>query len=295
MAKKRKSATDELTNLPQCPTIVPEVVEFFELTPEEQKERRRLERIVERSFVEAGRALRKLRSDRLYRSTHRTFEEYCRERFDFSRRRPYQLIKAAAVVEHLQTECEQFVHIWPTKEGQVRPLISLEPELQVEAWQQAVEQNGGKVPPARMVKDVVQRIRERHPLPNPYRVGDVCSILVLENPDLRGRGGCWALVTEVHQFSCTVRMWDGECQVRIENLKELPYSPAQREEVKKLCERLGFCRKIRYQQRNPTDNCLNLLITHEGWYLIFLLLPWGGFPSTVSKNQSGTSWPDWES
>ena len=37
---------------------------------------------------------------------------------------------------------------------------------------------------------------------------------------------------------------------------------------------LGFCRKIRYQPWNPTDNCLNLLITHEGWYLIFLLLPY---------------------
>ena len=57
MAKKRKSAADELTKIPQGPTVVPEVVEFEELTPEEQKERRRLERIVERSFVEAGRAL----------------------------------------------------------------------------------------------------------------------------------------------------------------------------------------------------------------------------------------------
>ncbi len=109
MAKKRKSTADELTKRTQDPTIVPEVVELEELTPSEQKERRRLERIVERSFVEAGRALMKLRDNRLYRSTHRTFEEYCRERFDFSRRRPYQLIKAAAVVEHLQTECEQFV------------------------------------------------------------------------------------------------------------------------------------------------------------------------------------------
>ena len=63
MAKKRKSAADELTKRTQGPTIVPEVVELEELTPEEQKERRRLERIVERSFVEAGRALRKLRSD----------------------------------------------------------------------------------------------------------------------------------------------------------------------------------------------------------------------------------------
>ncbi len=55
MAKKRKSAADELTKRTQGPTIVPEVVELEELTPEEQKERQRLERIVERSFVEAGR------------------------------------------------------------------------------------------------------------------------------------------------------------------------------------------------------------------------------------------------
>ena len=144
MAKKRKSTADELTKRTQDPTIVPEVVELEELTPEEQKERRRLERIVERSFVEAGRALMKLRDNRLYRSTHRTFEEYCRERFDFSRRRPYQLIKAATVVEHLQTECEQIVHIWSIKEGQVCPLISLEPELQFEAWQQAVEHPRGQ-------------------------------------------------------------------------------------------------------------------------------------------------------
>ncbi len=38
-------------------------------------------------------------------------------------------------------------------------------------------------------------------------------------------------------------------------------------------QRYGFCRKIRYQPWNPTDNYLNRKITHEGWYLIFLLLP----------------------
>ncbi len=38
MAKKRKSAADELTKRTQDPTIVPEVVELEELTPEEQKE-----------------------------------------------------------------------------------------------------------------------------------------------------------------------------------------------------------------------------------------------------------------
>ena len=60
-----------------------EVVE--ELTEEEVADRHRLELKVERAFYEAGAALRQLRSRKLYRSTHRTFEEYCRDRFGFSR------------------------------------------------------------------------------------------------------------------------------------------------------------------------------------------------------------------
>ena len=194
---------------------------------------------MERAFYEAGKALKKLRDRRLYRSTHRTFEEYCRERFDFTRRRPYQLIEAVDVIDNLISKCEQFVHILPTKEGQVRPLVPLEPDEQVEVWVKAVEENQGKVPPARIVKDVVQRIRDRHPAPNPYRVGDICTILVKENPAWRGYGGCWAIVTEVHQFSCTVQLWDGLHQVRLENLKELLYSPDQQEQVKQLGDRLS--------------------------------------------------------
>ncbi|MEH1939182.1 MAG: hypothetical protein V7L01_03045 [Nostoc sp.] len=36
-----------------------------------------------------------LRNRRLYDSTHRTFEEYCRDRFGYSRRQPYLLMDAA--------------------------------------------------------------------------------------------------------------------------------------------------------------------------------------------------------
>jgi hypothetical protein len=68
----------------------------------------------------------------------------------------------------------------------------------------------------------------------------VCvKILVKDNPDLRGKGGCWAVITEVHNFSCTVRLWDGDYQVKPENLKELSYSNEQQEEVRKLCDRLS--------------------------------------------------------
>jgi hypothetical protein len=61
-------------------------VEVPELTEEEERDRLHLERKVERAFYEAGKALMELRDRRLYRSTHKTFEEYCRDRFGHSRR-----------------------------------------------------------------------------------------------------------------------------------------------------------------------------------------------------------------
>jgi hypothetical protein len=67
-------------------------------------------------------------------------------------------------------------------------LIPLEPEVQRDAWQQAVQLAGGKVPSGRVVKDVVQRIMERTQLPNTYQVGEVCQILAKDNPELRGKG-----------------------------------------------------------------------------------------------------------
>ena len=44
-------------------------------------------------------------------------------------------------------------HILPTKERQVRPLSSLTPKEQTEAWIKAVEVAGGKVPSSRQVHD----------------------------------------------------------------------------------------------------------------------------------------------
>ncbi len=64
---------------------------------------------MERAFHEAGKALLELRDRRLYRSTHKTFEEYCKDRFGYSRRQPYYLIDAAAVVDNLSEKCEPLV------------------------------------------------------------------------------------------------------------------------------------------------------------------------------------------
>ena len=229
-----------------------------DLTPEEERQRLFWERKVERAFYEAGTALKELRDRRLYRSTHKTFEEYVQDRFGMKQSRSYQLIEATSVVDNLlakvppmvellgdsSDKVPPLVEVLPTNERQVRPLIQLEPDQQREVWQQAVEAAGGKVPSGRIVKDIVQRILERTKIPIPYRVGDVCEILIKDNPDLRGLGGCWCIVIEVREFSCLVRAWNGEYTVREENLKDLQYSPDHRQKMQQLSDRLVHLRSL---------------------------------------------------
>ena len=214
------------------------VVDAEELTQEEERLRTHLERKVERAFYESGKALQQLRDRKLYRSTHGTFEEYCRDRFSFSRRQPYYLIDAAAVVDNLSEKCEPMVHILPTNERQVRPLTQLDPDQQRQVWQQAVQASGGKIPSGRVVKDIVQQIMEKTKVANPFRVGEVCQIIPKDNPDLRGKGGCWGIVSHIGDYSCTVIAWDGEYTVRIDHLKLLEYTDAEEEQMGKICSRI---------------------------------------------------------
>ncbi|MEJ6487753.1 hypothetical protein N0Y54_42045 [Nostoc punctiforme UO1] len=262
---------------PASATIDVTAVEIPELTEQEISDRLHLERKVERAFFEAGKALAQLRDRRLYRSTHRTFEEYCRDRFGYTHRRVNYLIAGSVVfdnivtgtncsqneeVDETGTNCSQNEEvdktgtncsqneevdknrpnpsrILPTNEGQVRPLAKLEPQQQVKVWQRAVHEAGGKVPSARIVTDVVQRIMERTKVPNSYQIGEVCQILVKDNPELRGKGGCWAIVSAVNDFSCSVRMWDGEYTVGLQHFKYYDYLPAECEQMQVICDRIN--------------------------------------------------------
>ncbi|QLE53602.1 hypothetical protein FD724_37730 (plasmid) [Nostoc sp. C057] len=224
---------------PALATIDVTAVEVPELTEQEQSDRLHLERRVERAFFEAGKALTELRDRKLYRSTHKTFEDYCRERFGFSRRQPYHLIEAAVIFDNLVEKCERNVHILPTNEWQIRPLSKLDPDIQPEAWEQAVESANGKVPSHRIVKDAVQRIMERTQVPNTYQLGEVCQILAKDNPELRGKGGCWGIVSQVNEFSCTVRVWDGEYTIGLQHLKSFNYLPQECKQMQVICDRIS--------------------------------------------------------
>ena len=110
------------------------------MTITEQRELEKLETIIEngrKSFIEVGIALTQIRDSRLYRETHKTFEEYCLKRWQYARRRAYQFIDSVRVIENVHHGTQ--IEILPTNERQIRPLTHLEPEQQREAWQKAIE------------------------------------------------------------------------------------------------------------------------------------------------------------
>jgi hypothetical protein len=151
-------------------------------------------------------------------------------------------MEAAVIFDNLLEKCDRNDHILPTNEWQIRPLSKLDPDIQPEAWEQAVESAKGKVPSHRIVKDVVQRIMERTKVPNTYQIGEVCQILVKDNPELRGKGGCWGIVNHVGEFSCTVKTWDGEYAVGLQHLKSYDYLPVECEQIKEICDACGGLR-----------------------------------------------------
>lgn len=151
------------------------------------------EAIIERglsSFLDVGSALIAIKRDRQYREAgYPTFEDYCARRFQISRGRAYQLVAAAATTAALAEalpEMSTAVDIpLPTSERQVRPLASLEPEQQVEAWSQAVEAAGGSQPTAAQVEaaaDGLAAVRDLTPQVVP---GDAST---REGEDGRGDG-----------------------------------------------------------------------------------------------------------
>jgi phage N-6-adenine-methyltransferase len=115
-----------------------------------------LEVIIERGlsiFVEVGAALLQIRDSRLYRETYATFEDYCRQRWGWSRRYGNMIIAAAQVTKLLGTT----VPI-PATERQARELTPLldRPEEMRKVWVETVAE--GEPTAARVREKVTSRL-----------------------------------------------------------------------------------------------------------------------------------------
>jgi hypothetical protein len=131
------------------------------LSTAETLELQQLESVIERGlrgFFEAGRALSQIRDSKLYRQKHESFEDYCRERWQISKSRAYELMNASSVVAQLSATAE----VLPENEAQVRPLTRLEPEQRSEAWESAQTLAGG-TPTAAVVTRAAKAMKAQQP------------------------------------------------------------------------------------------------------------------------------------
>lgn len=136
------------------------------------------------TFVDVGNALLEIRDKRLYRQEYSTFEEYCREQWNMSRPRAYQLIDAANVVTNLSTIVDKF----PIIESQARPLASLEPEEQVEAWKRVITSTPeGNVTAKIVLKAVKEVEQERRQERRQERIENIAE-MVSNNKPIDGIG-----------------------------------------------------------------------------------------------------------
>jgi len=89
------------------------------------------------TFIEVGEALFIIRDKKLYRREFNTFEDYCQQKWTLSKPYVNRIIAASLTFNNLTP----MGAILPESERQVRPLTSLEPEIQKEVWKEVVKQS----------------------------------------------------------------------------------------------------------------------------------------------------------
>jgi len=106
------------------------------------------------NFVAVGNSLRLIRDCRLYRETHETFEQFCREEWGGMTRTTANRQIGAAVVSELLAP----FGATPLSEAVVRPLTKLREDLVKMVWQRAIEQSPqGSDGQPRVTADAVQQ------------------------------------------------------------------------------------------------------------------------------------------
>ncbi len=120
------------------------------MTRAERARRCALEVVIEdglATFYGVGKALLEIRDSRLYRSSHDTWEDYCRSRWKMTRVHAWRLIEAAAVVDD---------GIQIGNEAQARELVPLTPEQRQEVWTEATAD--GAQPTAARLHELANRM-----------------------------------------------------------------------------------------------------------------------------------------
>lgn len=216
---------------------------FTSLSSSELDLRSQLINQVRSAFYTAGMALIQLKELRLYRSTHLSFEEFCQDVFGFSRDYAYLKMSAAKVYQNLldklPTSGRQV--LLPTRQRQLRPIIKakLNDDVQVQVWQEAVDLAHERVPTSSIVAQAVRLHQaEAKNLVNSFTTGEICRLVVRNNSQLKGKGGCWCIIDQVYLSTCKVNTWSDEFEVPIENLESLGFDSQQYQAIENIGVRM---------------------------------------------------------
>jgi hypothetical protein len=97
-----------------------------------------------RACREAAIAMKEIHDRKLYRASAQTFEQYCLARWRLTDTHVRNLIEFAEISTLIENTTKVALLPMPENERQVRPLKTLPPEQQLEAWETAIELTRGK-------------------------------------------------------------------------------------------------------------------------------------------------------
>jgi hypothetical protein len=110
----------------------------------------------EQTIIEVGQALSAINRGRLYRAQYGSFDEYCRAKWDFGRKRGYELMRAGQMAEELSGAG---LHLNRPTERQLRAAAKLSSTKdRVRAFQRAKEMAGEKKVSSRHIEEAVNEI-----------------------------------------------------------------------------------------------------------------------------------------
>lgn len=150
---------DEGMNRFQAPISLPTQKE---ISKQEKEQLVLYERIIEKglkTFVEVGEALMEIKQARLYRQQYPNFDDYCQKRWGIGIRQSQRLIRAAKVVQNLQTKGDPRVAL-PRSERQIRPLAGLPADQQCEIWREVSQEHA--IVTGKQIEEKVKSLSEYH-------------------------------------------------------------------------------------------------------------------------------------
>ncbi len=127
------------------------------LTLEEIRHRDQCEGVIAQgweTFLQVGQALATIRRHRLYRDRYATFDDYCRQKWEYSKTHANRLIEAAAVAAVLTP-----MGVKVKSESQLRPLVALPPQRIPVAWKRAEELAGTGEITAQIVRRAAEQFK----------------------------------------------------------------------------------------------------------------------------------------